>query len=54
MKLKNWNSEETLKLWWNSITQIVMKLKNSYCDDTQTQIGMKNVMELKNTSCDTN
>ena len=31
MKPKNSNCDETqkLKLWWNSKTQIVMKLKNS-------------------------
>ena len=65
MKLKKikwlWNSncDETqkIKLWWNSKTQIVMKLQNSNCDETQklklwwnskTQI----VMKLKNSKCD--
>ena len=46
MKPKNSNFDETLKLklWWKSITQIMMKikktqivieLKNSYCGKTQ-------------------
>ena len=37
MNLKSSNCDETykLKLWWNSITQIVRKLKNSKGDKTQ-------------------
>ena len=58
-EIKNSNGEKTQKhkLWWNSKTQIVMKLKNSNCDATQklklcwnstTQI----VMKLRNSNGD--
>ena len=49
-KKSNCNEIQTLKLWWNSKTLIVMKLTNSNCDETQkpkllwkskTQIVMK-------------
>ena len=35
--LKNINFDKTqkLKLWWNSTTQIVIKLKKINCDETQ-------------------
>ena len=35
-EIRNSNCVETqkLKLWWNSKTQTVMKLKNSNCDET--------------------
>ena len=36
-KTQNSNCDKTqkTKLWWNSITHIVMKLNNSNCDETQ-------------------
>ena len=44
------NETQKLKLGCNSKTQIVMKPKNSNCNETQTQI----VMKLKNSNCDEN
>ena len=58
VKLKNSNSDkiqilncdetQKLKLWWNSKTQVMMKLKNSNCDETPKT---KTKMTLKNLSC---
>ena len=61
----NCDQIKKLKLWWNSKTQIVMKLKNSNCDKTQKLKLWRNlkpklwwisntqiVMKLKNSNCD--
>ena len=69
-KSKSSNGDKTQKLqfqlWWTSKTQIVVKLKNSSCDETlklklwwnsKTQIVRKQktqvLMKLKNSNCDT-
>jgi hypothetical protein len=50
MKLKNSNCDEIekLKLWWNSKTEIVTKLKLKLLQNSKTQI----VTKLKNSNCD--
>ena len=57
MKLKNSNCYKTqkLKLWWNSETQIVLKLKNTKCDKTKknqivTKLKNLTVTKLKKTN----
>ena len=45
MKLKNSNRDET-QIGMKLKTQMVMKLKNSNCDETQI------VIKLKNSKCD--
>ena len=67
MKLKNSNCDENqkIKLWLNSKTQIVMKLKNSKWDEHQNsnwdetqKLELRRnsktqiVMKLKNSYCD--
>ena len=58
MKFKNPNCDETheVKLWQNSKTQIVTKLENIKCDNSQTQIVIKlktkNLKKIKKTQRD--
>ena len=48
---------QKLHFWWNSKTQVVMKLKNSNCDETQKLKLWWNskthiVIKLNNSNCD--
>ena len=49
LKPSNWQETQKLKMWQNSKTQIVTKLKTSNCDKTQK---IQFETKLKSTNCD--
>ena len=53
MKLKNSCYEtQKLKVWLNSKTQVVLKLKFFSCDECDETKKTQIVMQLKNSNCD--